>query len=330
MRPTPESIDWNALRELRDVFLSEAPLEKPYWVSRGQLEAYDRTLGERVGWKWDAVLAELKLRGWSPPSRALTDFGCGTGIATRRMLNAFPGAFDEVTLADHSAIATGFARERIAGEHPEVRVRIQDDARPEGGVVLVSHVLNELPGSVADTLPEKFAAADALLWVEPGTSECAKRLVSFRESLRDRFILVAPCPHQGACGLLSPENENHWCHHFAPAPSSAHQDPFWGRFRREMNLDIGPVAFSFLVADKHAAPDSGLTHLIGQPLRFPKFLRALGCQAEDVAELVASRRSGSVYRALKQPASPAVYRFERRKNRITGGEWIGEESSDRL
>jgi len=145
MRQTPELIDWNALRGLRDLFLSETPLERPYWTSRGQMDDYDRTLGERIGWKWDTVLRELKARGWSPPTRILTDFGCGTGIAGRRLLAAFPGAFDELILQDHSAIAAGFARERALADFPELTVRIAPADAPLAGTVLISHVLTELP-----------------------------------------------------------------------------------------------------------------------------------------------------------------------------------------
>lgn len=324
MRQTPDPIHWNDLRELRDLFLAETPLERPYWTSLRQLRDYDRTLGERIGWKWDAVLRELTLRNWTPPSRTLTDFGCGTGIAARRLLAAFTGAFDEVILLDHSAIAAGFARERIQEEYTGITVKLGSPSDPLTGTVLLSHVLTELPETARTGLTARLPTADAVLWVEPGTQRCGQALVEQREALREHFTLAAPCPHQGPCGLLQPENAPHWCHHFAPAPSAAHQDPFWGHFRRELNLDIGPVAYSFLVADKRPPGEPGLSHLIGRPMRAPKFLRVLSCQQDDIAELVASRRAGDIYRPLKQNASPAVYRFERRKNRITGGTWIGD------
>lgn len=323
MRQTPEYIDWNALRELRDLFLSETPLDRPYWTSRDQMDAYDRTLGERIGWKWDAVLQELKARGWAPSARTLTDLGCGTGVAARRVLAAFPGAFDELVLQDHSAIATGFARERVQEEFPGFSVRIAPADAPLSGTVLISHVLTELAPEQRPGLSGRLRDCDSVLWVEPGTSLCGRALVEQREALRSDFSLVAPCPHQEMCGLLKPENAQHWCHHFAPAPARAHQDPFWGHFRRELNLDIGPVAYSFAVFDKGPVAATSLSHLIGKPLRAPKYLRVLSCQAEDIAELVASRRAGDIYKPLKHAASPAVYRFERRKNRITGGEWIG-------
>lgn len=326
MRHTPEPIDWPALRTLRDLFLTGEPIPAPYWNSRKELDAYDRTLGERIGWKWDAVISELRARGWTPPARRLTDIGCGTGIAARRILRAFPDAFDEVVLHDHSAIAMAFARERIQDEIPGTPVRLSETPPPAGGVLLLSHILSELTPETLEALAAPLPGADAILWVEPGTHDCSHRLIRIREALREHHTLVAPCPHQQSCGLLDESAAPHWCHHFAPAPSHAHQDPFWGHFRREMNLDIGPVAYSFLVTDAHAAPaEPGRSHLIGRPIRAPKYLRVLSCQESDIAELVASRRSGEIYRPLKNGATPALYDFERRKNRITGGKWLGRE-----
>ena len=325
MRQTPEPIDWQALRTLRDLFLAGEPLPAPYWVSRDQLDAYDRTLGERIGWKWDAVLSELRARNWRPPARTLIDYGCGTGIAARRVLAAYPDAFDDVLLHDHSGIAMAFARERIQSQFPGTTVRLAESPPQLEGVVLLSHILSEMPPDTAETLATALPGAAAILWVEPGTHDCSHRLIQIREFLRTHHTLVAPCPHQQTCGLLEAANAAHWCHHFAPAPSHAHQDPFWGHFRREMNLDIGPVAYSFFVTDAQAAPGpAGLSHLIGRPIRAPKYLRVLSCQESDIAELVASRRAGAIYRPLKTTASPALYAFERRKNRITGGKWLGE------
>ena len=56
------------LDRLRETFLSDAKSGGPYWHTITDLECYDFTFGERIGWKWDAVLAELKQRGWTPPA----------------------------------------------------------------------------------------------------------------------------------------------------------------------------------------------------------------------------------------------------------------------
>src|SRR5213083_77519 len=77
-------LDWAALDRLRARFLSVTANPEPYWSSLRDLASYDLTYGERIGWKWDQVLRELKLRGFKPRSRAVFDWGCGSGIANRR------------------------------------------------------------------------------------------------------------------------------------------------------------------------------------------------------------------------------------------------------
>ena len=49
-------IDWNLLGRHRERFLGGGPSAGPYWSSAADLASYDLTFGERIGWKWDAVL----------------------------------------------------------------------------------------------------------------------------------------------------------------------------------------------------------------------------------------------------------------------------------
>jgi len=68
-RMDPAQLDWAALDRLRAIFLRGEPAAEPYWRDAGDLAAYDATFGERIGWKWDAALAELRQRGWRPGVR---------------------------------------------------------------------------------------------------------------------------------------------------------------------------------------------------------------------------------------------------------------------
>ena len=81
-----ETLDWEALETLRRCFLEGAPADGSYWREWSDLASYDFTYGQRIGWKWDAVLDELARRGWQPPSGPLLDWGCGSGIAGPRVL----------------------------------------------------------------------------------------------------------------------------------------------------------------------------------------------------------------------------------------------------
>ena len=92
---TWNELDWSALDRLRAGFLDGAAGRAPYWKSTDDLASYDLTYGERIGWKWDHVLRELRLRGWRPTARHVFDWGCGSGVAARRVISFFgAGQFD--------------------------------------------------------------------------------------------------------------------------------------------------------------------------------------------------------------------------------------------
>ena len=116
-------LDWNALDRLRARFLEAGAADVPYWQSASDLASYDRTFGERIGWKWDHVLRELTLRQWRPKSRAVFDWGCGSGIAARRVIASFGATnFDSLTVWDHSPLACDFATDAAQRSFPKLKI----------------------------------------------------------------------------------------------------------------------------------------------------------------------------------------------------------------
>ena len=180
------ALDWKTLDRLREGFLSGSAAKGPYWKSRDDLAHYDATYAERIGWKWDAVLRELKLRGWAPRVRTVLDWGCGSGIAGRRTIAAFgPEAFDELRVWDHSPLAMEFAGEAAGKQFPALRVGSATAGFLGGdepiGLLVISHVLTELPAAALAGLRKLIARAEAVIWVEPGTHAVARQLQQIRE-----------------------------------------------------------------------------------------------------------------------------------------------------
>ena len=143
-------LDWPALDRLRQKFLSGTAASGPYWETPADLASYDLTYGERIGWKWDHVLRELRLRDWKPPARTVFDWGCGSGIAARRVISFFGAEhFDALTVWDHSPLACDFAAEAAQKNFPTLQVAQAIPglfaAESPIGLLVVSHVLNELP-----------------------------------------------------------------------------------------------------------------------------------------------------------------------------------------
>lgn len=315
---TPGELD--TLRELRERFLAGTAGAADYWQSPEHLELYDTMFAERIGWKWDAVLDELRLRGWRPRSTRVLDWGCGTGVAHRRVLAAWP-QFTALELHDRSPKARMYSAEKAQREFPTVPVTWEPPVTTPETLLLVSHVINELPGGELDQLVELARGAGEVMWVEAGTHADSRRLIEVRERLRDRFTPVAPCTHTARCGMLTAKNAPHWCHHFARPPSAIFQDARWAEFAREIGIDLRSVPYSFLVLGRTPALPPGFSRVIGEPREAKGYARILSCQAEGVAELVLQKRDApELFRAARKGALAPVYRWKVDGGKIVDGE----------
>ena len=329
MRP-----DFALLDRLRTRFL-DAPAEGgDYWESTELLAAYDTTFAERIGWKWDAVLAELRARRWAPPAgSALLDWGCGSGVAGRRVLAAF-GAdrFARLVVHDRSPLARRFAAERAASAFPGLAVEQAPDwgdvAPAQPFTLVISHVLNELPPAESAALLALVRRAAAVLWVEPGTGEVARALVALREELRAEFAVVAPCTHNRACGLLTPENQRHWCHHFAKPPIEAFTEAFWSEFSLRLGIDLRSLPYSFLVLDRPAAAPApeDWSRILGEPREYKGHFKVLSCEAAGVTERMLQKRDAkALFKAFRRGVpQPPLFAWQLGDERIVAGQhWLG-------
>ena len=352
---TWEELDWPALDRLRDGFLHGAAAAGPYWSNAEALANYDFTYGERIGWKWDQVLRELRRRRWAPASRQVFDWGCGSGVANRRVISCFGAeCFDGLTVWDHSPLATDFAAEAAQNAFPKLAVTQATPgllaATDRIGLLLISHVLNELSPEQLDALRIFAARADEIIWVEPGTSDVSRRLGRFREQLRaSGFGVVAPCTHENECPMFALGRERDWCHFFAPPPAEIFADSNWVKFGQRAGIDLRSLPYCFLALSRISRPavapvsdvrldgtnptapaeNSGqspalLSRVIGRVEHFKPYARLLNCDAAGLAELEVSKRTASaLYKELERTKAPLVYRWQREGDKIVGGEIIG-------
>ncbi len=331
---TWSELDWSALDRLRQKFLSGAAAAGPYWETPADLASYDFTYAERIGWKWDHVLRELRLRGWRPAARAVFDWGCGSGIPARRVISGFgPDAFDSLTVWDHSPLACDFAEDRARAAFPTLRVAQATPgllaADTPIGLLVLSHVLNELPAAALAALRALVARADAVLWVEPGTHAVSRQLGALRDELRATHRLIAPCTHAVTCPVFAEENARHWCHFFAPPPGEIFADSNWVKFGQRAGIDLRSLPYAFLAAEKPpaaagdpgAAPaDTGLARVIGRVEHFKPYARLLSCDASGLAELELPKRADpALFKQLDRTRAPLVYRWQRDGHKLLGG-----------
>ena len=299
-----------ALARLREGFLTGSNSGGGYWRDENDLALYDATFAERIGWKWDAVIADLALRGWRPQSRNVIDFGCGSGVAGRRVLAMWDG-FRALTLVDVSPLAVAFAAARAGETFSEISVSTEAPANAADALLLVSHAINELDASARDKLLALARTAAEIIWVESGTHADSRALIAVREELRGEFAIVAPCTHGNACGMLAPENARHWCHHFARVPSDVSQDAGWSQFSRELGIDLTTLPYSYLVLTRSREQEAGAaTRIIGTPREAKGRMELLCCDADGVAEHTLQKRDeAALFKAIQKGRADNVQRF---------------------
>lgn len=300
--PDLAALDWYALERLRATFLArDAASQGPYWQTPSALAAYDATYAERIGWKWDALLRELRLRHWSPPAgTTLLDFGCGSGVAGRRVLAAFGTThFAALALADHSPEAVAFAAERARATFPGLTVTTPTNLDPASfdasrTTLVISHVLNELTPAARDALLDLAVRAACVIWVEPGTHADSRALATVRDQLRDGHRIIAPCTHRENCPLFLETNARDWCHFFAEPPPGVQNDPDWVRFSHRAGVDLRSQAYSCLVLERTTSiPDANLrlARVLGRPEVFKPYARLLACESDGLHFLELSKRT---------------------------------------
>ena len=320
---TWNELDWPALDRLRTGFLSGTAAAGPYWQTRSALASYDFTYGARIGWKWDAVLAELRLRRWRPATRTVLDWGCGSGVAGRRVLAHFGAEnFDSLQVWDHSPLAIDFAAEAARREFPALNV--SSTTPPDGaiGLLIISHVLNELDPAARAELDALVARAAAVIWVEPGTHEGSRQLGTLRETLSASFTTIAPCTHTGPCGMFLPEHTRDWCHFFAAPPSEIYAMPDWVKFGQRAGIDLRSLPYAFFALDRTPAVSApaDLSRIIGRPEHFKPYARFLNCDAQGLTSLELMKRSDpALYKQLDRARGPLIYRWQRDGDKVHGG-----------
>lgn len=331
-----DTIDWNALERLRQGYLAGVAGGADYWRSERDLDSYNQTFAQRIGWKWDYVLEELQRRGWTPPKAEVLDWGCGSGVAGRAFIDQF-GA-DAVTglrVWDRSPLAMNFAQRVAKKKFPTLRVEGGLPEVPQ--ILLLSHVLTELTPEQTDELANLASKADVVIWVEPGTYEASLTLIAVRERLRKETNVVAPCTHAEQCGILAPGNDRDWCHHFASPPSAIFTDPDWGRFAHMMGIDLRSLPVSFLVLDKRPQPTipPHCIRVIGRARIYKAHALMLGCDASGVHNCELHKRDHPAeFKQVKKDKCAVLQQWETAENRITevistdafGG--ASEDSSD--
>jgi len=311
--------DWSSLDELRTTYLEGTAGKGDYWATDELLRGYDVTFARRIAWKWHHVFRDLHRVSWNPPAGAVYDWGCGTGVAVREFLTAFPDAgLHAVGLHDRSRRAVNFATAAVRREFPDLTVT---NGEPEGPfTLLISHVVTELPEAGIAELLKVAGRAAAIVWVEPGTSLASARLVKAREILRETFHPIAPCLHRHGCGLLAAGRERDWCHFFATPPPEVYTDRDWRQFGQIMGIDLRSLPLSYLVLDRRPPvdPPGGAVRILGKHRLYKGHALLDACDATGVHERRFTKRTApAFFRAMTKGKNNTLQKWTLDGNEIT-------------
>ena len=321
--------DWASLDELRTTYLEGTAGKGDYWASEELLRGYDVTFARRIAWKWHHVLRDLGRLGWSPPSGAVYDWGCGTGVAVREFLAAFPQAgLTSAGLFDRSRRAVDFAAAAVRREFPGLMVTTGE---PEGDfTLLISHVVTELNDAGFAELLKVAARATAIVWVEPGTSVASVQLIKARETLREGFHPIAPCLHRNRCGLLMAGHEGDWCHFFATPPPEVYTNRDWRQFGKIMGIDLRSLPLSYLVLDRRAPAErpADAVRVIGKHRLYKAHALLDACDSTGVHERRFTKRTNPpFFRAMTKHKTNTLQQWTLEGNEITSLMEVGSEAA---
>jgi SAM-dependent methyltransferase len=325
--------DWRRLEELRRQFLAaQEGLEgaRPSaWEGERDLELYDAVYGARIGWKWDAFLADALRRADLPAGARVLDLGCGTAVASRALLRHAPaGAISAVRLVDKSAAATRVGARLLARAAPalECSSLAADFAAGELApgdfdVLVASHLVDELSDEGWSAALRLARRAELVLWLEGGAKSTSRALQRVREEL-------LPCTHRESCGALSEANAHEWCHRFARPPREAFTTAHFTFASKRLGLDLRSLPYCGLLLAKRARAmprEPGLARLLGRAKGEKGKAMASICDASGVRRVQILERLGKqVVRAMvDEPGSVDLLRL-----RFEGGKVAGLEVVD--
>jgi len=333
----PVAPNWEILHRLRNAFLNAESNTGLYWDSEADLVQYHNYFAARIGWKWDAAIAQANQVGWRPECSHILDWGCGTGIASLRMLDSFGSAgIEELFLWDHSAAATAFAQNLIQQAHPDLKVSVVHSLAElplDNTLCLASHVLNELSWDDRDALHSLFNRARQIFWVEPGSHDSSRLLLEQRELLLDRFNPVAPCVCPQPCPMKLEENANHWCHFFAKAPVIAFTNANWTLFAQGMKIDLRSLPYSFIVMNTKSLtplPElDGKSRLLGRPRQHKGYTRIYSCDRNGHNDYELWQRDDkALWKTIKKGKSGTLFEWQEiESGKIKAGRAAGDHGT---
>jgi ribosomal protein RSM22 (predicted rRNA methylase) len=237
--------------------------------------------------------ALLEARPGFAPERLL-DVGAGPGTASWAAGEAFPSLKSFALLDANHALRTLAldllpGSTRLGGLHYEPGEARTLLARSEpADLVIASYLIGELGEAERESLAEAMwtSTRDTLVVIEPGTPAGYARIIALRAQLiASGAHVLAPCPHDGKCPLVSPD----WCHFSQRlARSRAHKQV------KGADAPFEDERFSYVVLTR-APATTRASRVLAQPAIGKAEISARFCTPAGLAVAKVPRRDKEAY-----------------------------------
>ena len=194
---------------------------------------------------------------------SLIDLGAGPGTATLAAMENFLHLKD-ITLVEPNAHLAGLSRHLCKSETCDIAFEdatlLTANLAAPADLILLSYVLNEIPGSDLEKILDRLwdATKQALVIIEPGTPAGFELILKIRDYLlKSGARIAAPCPHDLTCPL---KDTSLWCHMSARIErSSLHR-----KIKPDATMGYEDEKFSYIVATRLPAARPS-ARVIGHP-----------------------------------------------------------------
>ncbi len=267
--------------KLSDFYLTHPDKETP-WHETWTKVAYLAYFFPLNYLRASGVLKEGERVGFFSGLHSFSDFGSGPGVVPLVLNDQNIGQMKHGLAIERSSACSKL----YLGLTGEQKINLKWNSVHDGETKdcnFFSFSLTELP-----KIPRWALQSEALVIIEPATSQDSRRLMAWRHELQeDGYKIWAPCTHQGQCPLLM-ESKRDWCHdriYWNP--------PEWFQaIEDHLPIKNKTLTYSYLLARRKSPELAANGRLIGDLMREKGQSRQMVCRGHGREFLSWQKRDG--------------------------------------
>ena len=226
--------------------------------------------------------------------QSVLDIGAGTGSAVWAINELID--LDKITCLEREKVMINTGKELMKNtklkdiEWKEFDI-LQDTLTEKADIVVTSYMINELKEKENAILKLWEATEKILVIIEPGTPAGSKNILYAREILlKQGAKIIAPCSHQGKCGL--PKDD--WCSFYVRVARTGIQ-----RLSKKGELGYEDEKFSYIAFSK-TQENNGKDRILRHPQIRQGHIKIKLCTSNGIEERTITKKDGQIYKKVKK------------------------------